>query len=449
MNPSLPTDILTGVNRLGTALADWAWTHRDASLAEAEAGVLAAVRTALPQLLGAVVRASVRDLDVGIGMVARRCPRCDRRTRRQSRRPRQLQTTCGTLRLTRPWYPCPACGHGFSPVDATLHLPEYARISPALDAWVVALGTATTGREAATLLCDLTGLVIAPDTIRAHTTTAGTRLADAQDRAILQVAATREAVEAVDPAPGTLVVEADGVMVRYRDGWHEVKVGVVAGTLPSGDLTVQSYVAAREPAEPFGDRLVAEAARRGALDVIGWEGGISGCALARLRPVHVLGDGAVWIWNLAAEHFGERTEAVDFYHASQHLWRVGRALYGTDTAEAAAWATTWRTALFEYGPDSLRAAIAQARPPDEGRETLRVERGYFTTNAARMQYPALRARHLPIGSGAVESCAKHLVQHRMKRPGQRWSPHGARAMLALRARRASSRPLTSFDTVLH
>jgi hypothetical protein len=70
-----------------------------------------------------------------------------------------------------------------------------------------------------------------------------------------------------------------------------------------------------------------------------------------------------------------------------------------------------------------------------------VERGYFTTNAALMDYPDFRARGLPIGSGAVESAAKHVVQIRMKRSGMRWSDTGGQAMLALCAYRASHRPL--------
>ena len=48
-----------------------------------------------------------------------------------------------------------------------------------------------------------------------------------------------------------------------------------------------------------------------------------------------------------------------------------------------------------------------------------------------MQYATFRDQHLPIGSGAVEASAKHLVQHRMKRAGCRWSELGARAILDL------------------
>ena len=68
-------------------------------------------------------------------------------------------------------------------------------------------------------------------------------------------------------------------------------------------------------------------------------------------------------------------------------------------------------------------------------------RGYFQTNAARMDYPRFRALGLPIGSGAVESLAKHLVQRRMKRAGMRWAEPGGEALLALLAHRAADRLL--------
>ena len=178
--------------------------------------------------------------------------------------------------------------------------------------------------------------------------------------------------------------------------------------------------------------MLAEAARRGALDVVGWTGPLRGRGLARLRPVVMLGDGARWIWELAVEHFGACVEILDYYHASQHLWEVARALFGRDTPEAAAWAA----------PLARRLRDEAAAPDPVAADVLRRERAFFRTNAARMAYPDFRARGFPIGSGAVESAARHVVQARMKRPGMRWSDPGARAMLALRARLRSGRPLT-------
>jgi hypothetical protein len=441
MDSSLPPVIVAQLEVLGGALARGAQAQSGASLATHEATVLTAVRTAVPQLLAAVLHLATPDLDPGIATVQRRCPGCAHLVPLHSHRPRTVTTTCGVLTVRRPWYACATCHHGFAPADQALGIAAHGRLSAGFQAWVVDLGATTTYRESARLLRRLTGLRVAADTIRAHTTAVGEQVATADEAAIVQVQRTREAAEPVDPVPGTLVVQTDGAMVHYLDGWHEVKIGVVGGSR-DGQVVAPSYVAARESADAFGPRLVAEAARRGALAVVGWDGGVRGRGLALLPPVHIVGDGAPWIWNLAADHFGERTEVLDFYHAAEHVWTVARAVYGTDTDDARVGATVLVRAMRLGGAAPVRAALAAlpALPP-AATEVARTARGYFTTNAARMEYEAIAAVGLPLGSGAVESAAKHVVQHRMKRPGQRWSERGGRALLALRGRHASGRPL--------
>jgi len=58
---------------------------------------------------------------------------------------------------------------------------------------------------------------------------------------------------------------------------------------------------------------------------------------------------------------------------------------------------------------------------------------YYRTNAHRMKYRLYREEGLPIGSGAVESAHRHVLQTRMKRAGQRWALPNARRMARLRA----------------
>jgi hypothetical protein len=358
VDEALPTGILARLTALALELQGSAQQRRDTSLAAHETAVLTAIRAVLPDLLTAVIQVATSALDPGVASVRRRCPHCDGRTRVDSWRPRQVRTACGLITLRRPWYVCRPCGHGFSPVDATLALAPRARLSETLTAWVVRLGATTTFREAAAVLEDLTGLGVAPDTIRAQSERCGTVLAATQDAAVAQVLATQDAAAEVDPAPGTLVVEADGVMVRYRDGWHEVKVGLVGGVV-DGALVAPSYIAAREEAACFGPRLLAEAARRGALEVVDWEGPLGGRNLAVLRRVHVVGDGAPWIWNVAADHFGTRTEVVDFYHASEHLWDAARAVYGPQPPEAAPGRT----------PDGMSCTSMGHQPPSPPRHS--------------------------------------------------------------------------------
>ena len=433
--------MIAHLEALGQTLLALARQHRDGSLATLEQAVLGAVRQASADLLADVLQLSTTSLRPATAHWRQVCPHCGQRVRAHEWRSRTVLTVCGPVTWQRPWFHCPRCRQGFSPADEVLGIVPRGRLSAGLVAWIVELGAQTTFRDGASGLERLTGLKVSAETVRQHTEASGTLLEAAQQTAMAEVVRTRQPAQALDPAPGTLLVQTDGVMVRYLDGWHEVKLGLVGGQV-EGELRLPSYVAARASAEQFGPRLLAEAARRGALEIIAWQGAVTGRGLAVLPTVVVLGDGAVWIWNLAAEHFGQRIEIVDYYHATEHLWTLARAFYGEGTAKAKRWAQRQCRRLLTRGPGPLLRALGAIKARSaESTAVLRRERAYFRANAARMAYPTLREQGLPIGSGAIESEAKRLVQQRLKRPGARWSTSGAEAVLNLRCRLLSNLPL--------
>ena len=58
---------------------------------------------------------------------------------------------------------------------------------------------------------------------------------------------------------------------------------------------------------------------------------------------------------------------------------------------------------------------------------------YYESNKTRMDYPLYKKLGAGIiGSGAIESAHRTVVQKRMKQSGQRWSRKGAQNMLYLR-----------------
>ena len=443
MDRPIPEGIVAALDELGAQLAAWCEQGRDHSLASHEASVLGRVRQVLPRLLEAVVEAATSGLDGRLRRQRQACPGCGGRVPPwEPARPRRVLTQCGAIRVERPWYHCRACRRGWSAVETVLEVPRRAQLSDGVRHWALELAASLPYREAAGRLDSLTGIALGPETLRRLAVAVGTTIADAEADAAARVARTQEAAEAVDRAPGLLVVEADGTMIRYLDGWHEVKVGLVAGW-EDGRLQRPSYVAAREPAETFGPHLLGEAARRGGLEIARWAGGVTGRGLAVLREALILGDGAAWIWKLADDHWIDRVDVVDFYHASEHLAVAAQAAFG-DTPAARTWLTHCRHALLVAGPDPVLAALAAlTAPTPAARDTLRRERGYFRQHAERMAYHTPRLDGLPIGSGAIESAATHVVQLRLKRPGMRWSELGARAVLALRARDRSGRPLAA------
>jgi hypothetical protein len=443
MTETIPATMVAQLMALGSNLLRVAREHTDVSLEELEEEVLRVVRASQADLLEEVVTVSTTLLKAPQRARPERCPNCETWGRVQSWRSRQVVSVCGSIEYTRAWYVCPNCRKGWSPVDAILQVRPSSRVSAGLSRRLAEVGARTSFGEGAKMLESLAGLRVSSETIRQHTECLGEKIETREQEQIARVIRTRESAKPVDAAPGELVVETDGVMVRYLSGWHEVKLGVVAGYV-DGELVSPSYVAARASADVFGERLLTEAARRGALDVVRWEGSPLRPGLAVLRKTVILGDGAVWIWCLADEHFGERVEIVDFYHASEHVWTVARALYGEGTADATRWANTQIHQLRERGAQPVIDALSQATPlTPESTQVVRRERGYFRTNEARMDYPRFSALGLPIGSGGVESAGKHLVQQRMKRPGARWSDNGAQHVLNVRSHLLSDLPLAS------
>ena len=439
----LPAGIVAQLDRLGQVLVQTARAHRDESLATLEQETLTAIRAAMPGLLREVLGLSTTSLQPGgIGRTVP-CPRCGKRAPVEGWRSRSVTTGCGPLTVERPWYHCRSCQHGWSPTDTDWGLTPRARISAGLADWLADLGASTSFADAQRELGKLSGLAVSAETIRQYTERRGTEMETVDQAAAQSVMRTQEAAAPLDPAPGTLVVETDGVMVRYHSGWHEVKLGLVGGQV-KGKLTALSYLAVRQSAEEFGPRLLAEAARRGALEIVGWQGPITGYPLAQLRRVVVLGDGARWIWVLAADHFGERIEIVDFYHASEHVWTLAHALFGEGSWLARRWADFALLALAEEGASSLLALLDATSPPSPTAALiLQRERQYFRTNQTRMDYPTFRQLGLPLGSGAVESAGRHLVQMRMKRAGACWSDEGGQAVLNVRCRLISHRSLAA------
>src|SRR6266699_7184047 len=66
-------------------------------------------------------------------------------------------------------------------------------------------------------------------------------------------------------------------------------------------------------------------------------------------------------------------------------------------------------------------------------KAIRTQRDYFIKNKSRMAYAKLIAMKLPIGSGAIESTVRRVVNLRLKGPSLFWCRANAEAILLLRS----------------
>jgi dihydroneopterin aldolase len=240
-------------------------------------------------------------------------------------------------------------------------------------------------------------------------------------------------------------VSMDGTMVHIRDeGWKELKVGCSFDieVYPSWNKEPQEwedlahavnnrYVAHLGGPQVLGQLLWAQAKQRG------WEGA---------ADKEVVGDAAAWIWNQAQEHFYDARQAVDWYHALEHLSNTAALLYAEGTPAAKKWYKSAEKALYQghaerIGSDLLKAALDY---PEEVATKLQKEAAYLDTHKRRMQYLELREDGYVIGSGMVESGGKQF-KSRFCGPGMRWNRTGIERLIPIRAAIMSG----SFDTMWH
>ncbi len=198
---------------------------------------------------------------------------------------------------------------------------------------------------------------------------------------------------------------------------------------PIRDPHSTSYVGAVETSDEFGYRIYTEAWRRG------WE-----WATTKI----VIGDGAVWIWNLADQHFPGAVQIVDLYHARQHLWDLAALLYPHDAAAKKRWMMPMKD-LLDHGRTELlvewlrEIAAGHAGTQAGLAEEIGNQADYFQTNMDRMRYPAFREQGFFVGSGVIEAGCKSIVGVRLKQSGMFWTARGANAIIALRCCRHNGR----------
>jgi len=334
-------------------------------------------------------------------------------------RAKEVQTVVGWITVRRASYACVQCGQGHCPLDAALGI-QRDSLSPGVRRLACRLGALLPFAEAAVTLAETARVQLSASTVRGVTEAVGGR----REQAVAAEIATAWAQglpAATGPVPERLYVAMDGVRILGTDGGgREVKVGVVVpvrGTGAGERREAASYAAGLEPAAAFGRRLALEAHRRG---------------VETAGAVAVLGDGAEWIWHLAAEHFPGAVQIVDWFHASERIWALGRAWRGADTPETGAWVEQ-QLARLAAGQAATLAHEWRALPCRGEAVVVRdAQVTYFTNQAPRMAYDRYRAAGWDIGSGLVESACKHLIGAREKGPGMRWSEAGAQTVAAVR-----------------
>jgi hypothetical protein len=344
-------------------------------------------------------------------------------------------------------------GNGMYPALAVLGI--HFRVTPAVSSEVARL-TVMVNSQAAVETLELRGIKMDRKKILRLTRQLGRRGLDY--RAWLQEQAAQGKRGRGSVAGKRLVIGTDGgrVRLRYRKAgrprkngrcgfkaeWKEPKVIVIYEIDDKGRKTQRGlvrYDATLQKADGTFAILVAQLMEIGAHEAAEWI---------------FTGDGAVWIWNRIEDlvkavgfQMTKVTQIVDWYHALEHFNKVKDLLPGMPKKQLKAWMRRMKNLLFKGDIDALVAEITTCA---KGRNAKKIKKllHYFTTNIDRMQYKTFKARRLPLGSGAVESCVRRVINLRMKSNGIFWDPSNAEDILHLRAQFVAGRWHSYVATIL-
>ena len=121
-----------------------------------------------------------------------------------------------------------------------------------------------------------------------------------------------------------------------------------------------------------------------------------------MAQLHVLGDGASWIWKAADRALTGCRQTLDIFHACEHIAAAGQRLYGEGTAEASAFHEHGRGLLLREGWAGICRLIGEelAREDTPNRRgTLDRLLRYFVPHVGRLDYAGRLASGDAIGSG--------------------------------------------------
>ncbi len=317
-------------------------------------------------------------------------------------------------------------GADFFPLDEELQLLP-GSLSPWLHECLVRLGAWMPFEKAAEMLAAFTHVSVSEFTARQTSEAAGAA------QVAVQTAEVERLEREAPPAPGgppKQLMSADGAFVPLVGGeWAEVKtlvIGEVAEPVldaKRGERVVHtrnlSYFSRLANADTFARLALVETHRRG---------------VENAGQVGAVLDGAEWLQGFVAWHRPDAVRILDFPHGASYVSKIGQATFGAESPELMAWLKTQLHRLKHTGPEIVLAELRDIVVEHPAAEILELPAtlAYLEKRIAQMQYPTFQAQGWPIGSGAVESGNKLVVEARLKGAGMHWARDHVDPMLALR-----------------
>jgi len=295
--------------------------------------------------------------------------------------------------------------------------------------------------EASRSLFDAYGMTISDDRIRKVTNYVGQMVFD-EDRKRAEEAYSRF-IQGKWQFPnekrrGVLYIETDGSMINTRaidacgSSWRENKLGEIFSSdnihkwtnkktgKSQHRILKREYVGYAGSVSEFKKHLLACAIRNG---------------YGLYEQVVLLADGADWIRNVREELFPDAIQILDYFHLCENVNTYAKHLLGTDENLYRPWADKMCEYLKLGQHEDVLAELGKRARPTSCPIDLP---GYISKNADCIDYPTYERSGFFIGSGAIESGNKNVIQQRLKQSGMRWNIETAQQLITLRTKYKSN-----------
>ena len=210
----------------------------------------------------------------------------------------------------------------------------------------------------------------------------------------------------------------DGSMVFTRqDGWREMKLGRV--------FAAQDMVNYKERREVSTSLYTAHLGNH--TDFFKkFDRHLDG-----LKNLVAIADGAPWIWDFFDTTYPDAIQILDFFHAIERLSQLAVVQFKKKDTRSA-WIEEQKKHLLEDKVEKVIETIKELVCKGQNQDIQQKTITYLNNNKHRMLYKTYTDKGYLIGSGAIESAHRHVIQQRMKLAGQRWTIQGVQQIANLR-----------------
>ena len=242
-------------------------------------------------------------------------------------------------------------------------------------------------------------------------------------------------IEFTSDKKGILYIQMDGATLNTRtkdkegSSWRENKLGIVFSSdnirttvnkkgEKTGKIMKKEYTSYVGSVNEFKKYLFACAVRNG---------------YGKYETIVILSDGATWIRNLCEELFPDAIQILDLFHLCENTYSFAKAIFKNDETKYIPWAEDiikkFKNSEIKEAIDILKKFKNRKLP----KGTVNLYK-YVNNNIDKIDYKQYTEKGYYVGSGAIESGNKVVLQKRLKLAGMRWNEATAQHLLTLRSK---------------